>query len=168
MQLHKTTCCAIQDIDQLRIHATPKEAMISFCQQAILKPPMFGKSVGARDQISSFYLFTAAIYPQNRYRVTPSPYGQNFYNFILTNKLGEVWESPSRPNKAWHPDHENQVYVWMPDHTAILAWWAANDPDKAVPIEAAITVKRTRKRKVVEVPVEGIPEPLDVLEECPF
>ena len=97
------------------------------------------------------------------------PYGKNFYNFILENKLGEVWESPLRPNKAWHPDHENQVYVWMPDHAAILAWWAVNDPDKTKVI-AATTVKRTRKRKVVEVPI-GIPEPQDVPEDaesCPF
>lgn len=137
MHLHKTSCCAVQDIGGLSTHQTAKAAMISFCQQAILKPPMFGRAAGARDQIYSFYLFTAAVYPKGKYTGygrSYSPYGKEFCDFIRDNNLGEVWESPARPNKAYHPDRENQVYVWMPNHVAIKAWWAENDPDKAVPV----------------------------------
>ena len=159
MNLVKTSCCAIQDIDRLSVHTTPREAMVSFCQQAILKPPVFqnAQDVGRPNSISSFFLFTAAV------GAAYKPYGEAFYNFILENNLGEVWQSPLRPNKAWHPDHENQVYVWMPNHDNLKAWWALNDPDKTE-VVAVTTVKRARKRKIVEVPVE--PECVSV--ECPF
>lgn len=168
MILTKTSCCAIQDIDRLCSHATPKEAMIAFCQQAILQPPKFGGSNGRKDQISSFYLFTAAVYPSRYlgYGGCYRAYGKAFYAFILDNNLGDVWESPSRPNNAWHPDHENQVYVWMPDHAAILAWWAVNDPD--TPGLPEVKTKTATKRKPRKVEVSAIPEPDDLPAECPF
>lgn len=131
MNLLKTSSCAIQDIDKLSSHYNPKDAMIAFCRQAILEPPKFGKDVGIRNEISSFYLFTAAVHPKGSGSGRPyQPYGKEFYDFIVANDLGVVWESPQRPNKAWHPSHSNQVYVWMPDHKNILAWWAKNNPEK--------------------------------------
>lgn|SRR3990167_642174 len=138
MNFVKTSCCAITDIDHLSAHLTPKDAMVSFCQQALLDLPRFGKDVGVQDQIFSFYLFTAAVSPSHR------PYGQDFYRFIIDNNLGEVWQSPLRRNKAWHPDRSNQVYVWMPDHDAIKTWWAANNPNKTAP---EVTEPPNRKRK---------------------
>lgn len=124
MNFQKTSCCAINDIDRLQDHKNAKDAMIAFCQQALLTPPKFGVYTGVRDEIFSFYLFTAAVGPSYR------PYGQEFHDFIIENKLGDVWASPLRPNKAWHPDHSNQVWVWMPDKDAIKKWWAENDPTK--------------------------------------
>lgn len=100
--------------------------MISFCQNALIAPPKFGRFVGRVEEISSFYLFTAAVGPAWR------GYGQMFHDFIITEKLGEVYQSPLRPNKAWHPDHSNQVYIWMPDHRALKAWWKVNDPSNPV------------------------------------
>lgn len=133
MNLVKTSCCAIQDIDQLSVHGSAREAMIAFCRQAILKPPKFmnDQDIGRAGEISSFYLFTAAV--SKSYR----PYGKEFCDFIRKNKLGSVWASPLRPNKAWHPDHDNQVWVWMPNHQGLLAWWKDNDPNKKRPSEDA-------------------------------
>ena len=164
MNLVKTSCCAIQDIDHLSVHTTPKEAMISFCQQAILKPPMFGRDIGVRDQISSFYLFTTAV--GTAYR----PYGQAFYDFTVKNNLGEVWQSPLRPNKAWHPDHENRVYVWMPNHANIKAWWVVNDPDKTEVVAAVKTRKRKAEPGPMPVPFteDDLFVPHTEADECPF
>lgn len=126
MNFQKTSCCAIQDIDGLMGHSSGREAMVAFCQNALIAPPKFGRFIGTRDEISSFYLFTAAVGPAWR------PYGMTFHDFIKANNLGDVWASPLRPNKAWHPDHENQVFVWMPDHKALKAWWKMNDPSNPV------------------------------------
>lgn len=148
MNFVKTACCAIQEIHNLRNHTTAKEAMVSFCQQALLERPKFGTSVGYQDQIYSFYLFTAAIGSGYYDR----SYGQDFYDFIVSNGLGDVYQSARRPNKAWHPDHENQVYIWTPNHEAIKAWWVENNPSKrqVVPMSVA----------VVEVPVDVFTVPI--------
>lgn len=148
MNFVKTACCAIQEIHNLRNHTTAKEAMTSFCQQALLQRPKFGNSIGVIDEIFSFYLFTAAIGSGYYDR----SYGQDFYDFIVANKLGDVYQSARRPNKAWHPDHENQVYIWTPDHAAIKAWWVLNDPSKrqVTPMSVA----------VVEVPVDVFTIPI--------
>lgn len=146
MNLLKTSCCAIQDINGLQFHPSAEDAMIAFCQQTLLKPPVFGKSVGRPNEISSFFLFTAAVKPSYK------PYGRDFKAFIETNKLGEVFESPLRPNRAWHPEHYNQVYVWMPDHTALKAWWAVNDPSvKVVSLNVSVPVPETSTPMIVAI-----------------
>lgn len=121
MVITKTSCCAIQDIDRLSDHKDARSAMRAFCDQALTSPPIFMGPTdrGRTDEISSFYLFTAVV----RKGLT---YGEDFYQFIKDNDLGEVYQSPTRPNKAWHPDHHNQVYVWMPDKNALKRWWKEN------------------------------------------
>ena len=126
MVINKTSCCAIQDIDQLSAHGTARGAMIAFCQQALHHPPVFmgPTDKGRKDEISSFYLFTAAVSKRH------PTYGQDFYDFIKENELGDVYQSPLRPNRAWHPEHSNQVYVWTPDLKALREWWKDNNPEK--------------------------------------
>lgn len=143
MNFQKTSSCAIQDIDKLSDHPTGLDAMIAFCQQAILKPPVFGRYTGRVGEISSFYVFSAAVGPGY------PTYGKMFYDFIKSNNLGEVYESPTRPNKAWHPDHENQVYIFMPDQTALRAWWEKNDPSTVATVAVTTEPKKKRVRKPV-------------------
>lgn len=134
MNFSKTSCCAIADITGLGGHLTAKDAMISFCQQALLKPTKFGTANGAPGEIYSFYLFTAALGSYTK------PYGKNFYDFIKQNNLGEVYESPVRDNKAFHKGRGNQVYIWTPDADAIRAWWEKHDPSTPSVIAAKRTV----------------------------
>lgn len=150
MHIKNTSSCAIQDISGLCTHATPEDAMISFCQQSILQRPKFGRGggLGRENAVFSFYVFSAAV--GTRYK----PYGQAFYDFIVKHNLGTVWQSPRRPNKAWHPDHENQVYVWMPDYAVLKAWWSVNDPAK----QPVAPVKVRKSRKKAPVAVLAIPE----------
>jgi hypothetical protein len=134
LNVHMSQCCAIQELSGLSSFASnPKGAMKEFCRMAIAKPCNFHGTTSRGASLYSFYLFTAAI-------ETPAPglkegrkypkYGQNFAAFIKSNGLGDVWESPLRVNEAFHSDHSNQVYIWMPDHQAVFEWWERNkDPN---------------------------------------
>lgn len=122
MNMHKSQCCAITEIGSLSLHKNdPKGAMVSFCKQNIAQPPRYGTSTANTDSLISFYMFTAACSG----KVASDHYGSQFYKFIVDNKLGQVWESPALVNKAFHPDHANQIYIWMPDKKAVEKWWAA-------------------------------------------
>ena len=118
MQMIKTQSCAVQEIACLSSHSSAENAMKDFCKQNFSSPVRFGCVIGKRDTLYSFYLFTAAIV-----RSYDGPYGTNFAKFIRYHKLGEVWESPKIVNSAFHPDHANQVWIWMPDVKALRKWW---------------------------------------------
>lgn len=117
MYLSKTACCAIQEISGLSETKTGEEAMVLFCQISIQKPVKFGVFTANKDALYSFYMFTAAVgreYPE---------YGHGFAEFLKKHALGDVWESPALTNKAFHRDHANQVWIWMPNNEAVRSWW---------------------------------------------
>jgi hypothetical protein len=118
MNMFKTQCCAIQEIGGLSNHPDARDAMIAFCKTNFAAPVKFGTANARADTLYSFYLFTAAT-GSPYYK----PYGSNFAKFIRDNKLGRVWASPSRKNEAFHSDHENQVWIWMPNRLALKSWW---------------------------------------------
>lgn len=120
MNLYKTQCCAIQEIGGLSYHADAEDAMIAFCKQVFVGKVKFGTANARSGTIYSFYLFTAAV--GEHYRVS---YGSNFEEFIKENGLGKVWASPKIKNLAFHSDHSNQVWIWMPDYKALKEWWEA-------------------------------------------
>lgn len=114
--------------------------MTTFCTFVFDKTTRvkFRTCPGKENELYSFYLFTAAvetpstpkILPRNNYYYPPvyRPYGSDFAEFIRTNKLGEVIESPKVVNKAFHSNHSNQVWVWTPNRDALKQWW---DKEKA-------------------------------------
>lgn len=127
MYLRTTECCAIQEIDGLKGHADAKEAMLAFCKQNFGTGVLFKSQAAYSNSVYSFYLFSASLESGQK------PYGKEFEEFIKENELGTVWASPKRVNHAFHPDHSNQVWVWMPDVTKLKAWWEKNKPIKKIP-----------------------------------
>jgi hypothetical protein len=103
--------------------------MKEFCRMAIAKPCNFHGTFSDSGSLYSFYLFTAALETQDdsvKHSRKYPKYGQKFAAFIKDNGLGDVWESPARVNQAFHSDHSNQVYIWMPNHNAVFEWWERN------------------------------------------
>jgi hypothetical protein len=125
MEMRNTSCCAIQEIAELRQHETAQEAMFAFCRQNIVQKPKFQNPkvdpapIEARGgEIFCFYLFTA--------NVDAGQYGQNFAKFIEDNKLGTVVTTEPRSNRAYHGEQRCQAWIWTVDQAAIKAWWAEN------------------------------------------
>lgn len=127
MWFKRTECCAISEICALSTHTNAEEAMVSFCQDQLISGVRYGKFSGYKETLSTFYLFTAAVYSDAVYTELSGikKYGHEFADFILKNKLGSIIESPALSNNAFHPDHKGQVWLWMPDTNAIRAWWEA-------------------------------------------
>ena len=140
MYLKTTQCCAIQEIDGLSYHANAKEAMLSFCKQNFVDGVKYNGTRSYNNALYSFYLFTAALLRDAK------PYGSEFAEFIKENNLGEVWASPKRVNEAFHPDHSNQVWVWMPNPEKLCEWWMANKP-------AEKPTFKSKAVKIGEVPI---------------
>lgn len=130
MTLHDTHCCGVQEIHNLSLDPSAEASMVSFCKQNLgTKRVKFQGDPAFAGTIYSFYIFTAAVYdthhiPYNDYRMY-QPYGKEFAEFIRKNKLGNVIEAPALTNDAFHPDHKNQVWVWMPNLENLRAWWEA-------------------------------------------
>jgi len=123
------------EISGLRMYGSPEEAMEAFCRANLED----GKSLaykGYRCQprtLYSFYMFTGSIpitgKVSNEWVVElgfvpiDRDYGPKFAKFIVEKGLGSVTESPPVPNKAFHPDHANVIWIWAPDKKAIDGWW---------------------------------------------
>ena len=135
VSLHKTKCCAIEEIHGLQHTQSGEEAMVEFCKLELAGPVKFGTSSGVAGTLYSFYLFTSAI-KHDGGDLYYGHYAQNFKKFIEDNKLGQVWESWRVKNEAFHYDHSNQVYIWTPDTPALKKWWADKlNPPKPEPVE---------------------------------
>lgn len=126
-----THCCALEEIHDLKhFDGKPKEAMISFCKSNLGRPVVWkivdpsGNDKGRAGALFSFYFFTASVYPGR------SSYGAQFKDFIETNELGKVIETPLMTNMAFHTDHGNKVWIWMPDLKALEKWWKNNIPKR--------------------------------------
>lgn len=137
MKMCKMSNCAVQDIDDLRRHASAEDAMVDFCRQNFVSTGVkFGGGRGKRGTLYSFYIFSCPVgdhYPYNL------KYGQDFAKFIKANKLGTLWQSRKRKNEAFHNDHCNIIWVWSPNTKRVWDWWQkykAEHKDLALPQEA--------------------------------
>lgn len=124
LEFYDTRTCAMQEIHNLQyFEGKPREAMINFCRSNLGRPVVWkivdpsGNDKGRAGALFSFYFFSG---PTNR------RYGSQFAEFIKENELGKLIESPALTNHAYHPDHANQIWIWMPDVTALNRWWKAN------------------------------------------
>ena len=130
MVIASTKCCAVFEIHQLSSYKSAEEALSAFCAQAIPAPPKFHDGThGSVGELSSFYFFTSAVSHDGQraagiFSNGNRLYAKEFMELIRREQLGEVWESPTRVNKAFHAQNSNQIYVWMPDNTRLKAWWA--------------------------------------------
>lgn len=126
---HDAQSCAIQEIHGLKwFQGNPKGAMVSFCKANLGRPVVWkivdpsGNDKGAPGALFSFYFFSGPIYKGK------TSYGEQFAAFINQERLGNLVTTPAMINKAYHPDHANQIWIWMPDLKALTAWWEKNKP----------------------------------------
>lgn len=137
LTIHDTNCCAIQEIGDLRYYIRcPRNAMVDFCKENVLKRVRYRLANGNQGTIYSYYLFTARVDDPK----TPT-YGTQFAQFIEENDLGKVWASPILKNTAFHEGNWNQVWIWTPNHKNILKWWSEQEESKPVKVVAKSGVK---------------------------
>lgn len=131
MNTKELECCAVHEISHLSDHKTPEDAMKDFCSDHSI----YGGKMG---NLGAFYIFTGVLkikagstdYLSRNRNVD---YGPAFAAFIKANKLGIVVGSPSRINRANHPDHTVKVWVWCPSIAGLNRWWGQNRPkDRSV------------------------------------
>lgn len=119
MQLYDTHCCAFQEISGVS-YGDPLDLMKSFCGQALNETPRYRSQYANVGTLYSFYIFSDVSY--SRGAVTN---GHKFAAFIKENKLGQVITTPAVSNRAFHDDHSNVVWIWMPNVKNLKAWWQA-------------------------------------------
>lgn len=125
MEMKNTSCCALQEVVELREHPNAKAAMMAFCAQNLLpgKITFFSARNGDRaplhgsgDNLFNFYLFTANVDGGNHY-------GQDFAKFILDNGLGTLVHTPPIANKAFHGGGACMAWLWTPDPKNLRDWY---------------------------------------------
>ncbi len=133
LEFYDAQSCAIQEIHRLKdFQGAPQDAMISFCKSNLGRPVVWkvvdpsGRDKGAEGALFSFYFFSSSVYAGRE------TYGQQFADFITTNGLGKLITTPALANKAYHPDHANQIWIWMPDLPALTKWWKNNQNTKPI------------------------------------
>jgi len=111
MHINDTSCCAVQEIAELREYGSAKEAMLGF----------YNSNAGC---VGTFYIFTGVIKSSERYDgpVDSYKYGPNFEAYIRKYRLGTVMRSPSRINKN-NGIHTVVVWVWTPNERALERWY---------------------------------------------
>lgn len=131
LEVYDTHSCAISEIHNVRaFQGDPKGAMMSFCKLSLGRPVVWkivdpsGNDKGQDGALYSFYFFSSPIYRGK------TSYGEQFAQFIEDEKLGRIVTTPGLLNHAYHPDHANQIWIWMPNVKALEAWWKANKPKK--------------------------------------
>ena len=137
MEMRNTSCCAIQEIVELRTHPNPAEAMATFCKQNLIDKPKFFEPKrdavpipASGGEIFCFYLFTA--------NVDAGKYGQDFAQFILENNLGTLVTTVPKSNRAFHGEQRCQAWIWTVDQPALKAWWKVNRGKPEAPPDSIV------------------------------
>ena len=127
MMMHDTGQCGVQEICGLSFYGKDAErAMLEFCKLNIAAENThhrYGSCYYAGYRLFCFYLFTAASEEQGY-----AKYGTAFADYIKEHQLGDVVGTPKTVNRAFHPDHSNQAWLWTPDEDALRAWWDEHKP----------------------------------------
>ena len=132
LQYFDTQTCAMQEIHNLQaFQGDPGGAMASFCRANLGKPVVWkvrdpsGNDKGAKGALYSFYFFSSPIYHGR------ASYGEQFTALIETEGLGKLVTTPAMVNKAYHPDHANQIWIWLPDLSKLTSWWDNHKPKRS-------------------------------------
>ena len=114
-------CCAFNEIRDLQSVRTAEAAMIAFYQQVRLSPwgGDFALNLGA------FYIFTAVVTIKGSGKPC-RPYGQEFANYIIKNKLGSLQKTVIRLNRKNEPGHAVRGWIWAPSKANMHAWYKAH------------------------------------------
>lgn len=119
MELLRTGCCAVLELKDISTHPTP-EAIIN---DAIKQ--LQDDTIGWYHK-KPFITFTGVItrYKADHASNRPDNYGLDLANYIKTHNLGEIIDSI--PAKANWSKNVIQMWVWIPDYTAIIARYKVN------------------------------------------
>lgn len=138
------TCCALQEIKELRTAPSPAAALWKICKDAQryvgvgrMGPPVLANFYlfGGVEQFlngpvvpfSREYCVQSGIRYDNHIReitlTNKMGYTRAFAKFIRANKLGRLATLPMKPNVLNHPDRMCKLYLWSPDHAAVQVWW---------------------------------------------
>jgi hypothetical protein len=128
MTLHSMKQCAMQEIHGLQNHDSAEEAMKVFCRLAVGTGPGPGFTHMNTKYIYSFYIFSQPIHPTDKTSQLYRPYGPKFAKFITDNGLGKVMETDEVKNWAFHEQHSNKFWIWIPDQDAVMKWWKDKKP----------------------------------------
>jgi hypothetical protein len=143
MEFKDMSACAMQELANISEDKDALDSLTKFCLHNLGEArPKWGISLARKGSLFAFYIFSGAVshdgsaaaYKTQSYcgRRYNDLYAKEFADLLRENKLGEVWESPVIKNTVFHPDHANQMYVWMPDIEALNAWWKAQPQPKKV------------------------------------
>ena len=118
MEMKDTGTCGVEEICGLSGYSTPGAAMKEFCRLNLRKKPKYHNfEFDNPGQLYCFYLFTASL---DAYQ---GPYGDKFAKLINEEGLGKVVAAVPTVNKAFHPEHKNQAWLWSPDAPALEVWF---------------------------------------------
>lgn len=109
-------------LSSFQLATSGKDIMVEFCRKHIEQKGQYHSWAGAG--LYSHYVFSGPV---------ASGYAQKFAKFLKDEKLGKLLESEAVANNKYHRDRLGNVYVWIPDEKAVLAWWDKNTPKTAAP-----------------------------------
>lgn len=79
-----------------------------------MEPRDIIQQVAKECSIYTYYIFSDVVSNDSKYG------GETLKKYILENKLGEILETPTLPNRNHSPYNPIKVYVWMHNPEAIL------------------------------------------------
>lgn len=136
MNITSTSCCGVDEIDNLQDYTDPEKAMLAFCDQVFHYDRWIKES---QDNLAGIYIFTGVerlrgtteiaipYTDKNRYKIgVRIGYGSAFAKFITVNKLGKVVAGQAAANRINHPNHIVKCWVWTPAVTALKRWYKEN------------------------------------------
>ena len=130
MDVTTYTCssCALASIIGVGYCQNPEDALRDFC--LLVWPNSVSPfASGGKSQLAPFYIFVAGPevskeHPNGSHHSKAwVRYGTEFAQYLVTHKLGTVVTTGARFNKAHHPDTTCQVWIWAPNHYAVVEWW---------------------------------------------
>jgi hypothetical protein len=163
MLLQNMTSCGIQEIGSIHTLPTAEDALISFCKQKTGYSPSPEKPC-LQSNLHEFYVFSGFIGMDGAIRET-APYNivPEFVKLIEDNNLGEVWKTKVGRNRAVHPNHTYQAYIWSPDVERLQEWYRGTLVKPTVKVEVKVetmpqVVQRDVMNAVRNIAMQAIPE----------
>jgi len=132
MRLVNTSCCAMEEISDLRDNAgRPHKTVKQLCEE-FWGPPT--KSIwGCRQEIRpesvpAFIIFSGVEHcdKDGDDDIVDTGYAQELADYINENNLGIVTRSVKRKNRVNHPDHTVRIYIWAPSPKGLIEWYKKN------------------------------------------
>lgn len=122
MDINGTSCCALEELENISDMGSPEEILEEICGRAYEKD-FYGFYDDEKVlKSSAFYVFTGVVGYRDGENLDVD-YGPNLAKFIENHGLGVVVESPARYNRVNEPTHRVKVWVWAPSDRKLKAWW---------------------------------------------